>query len=122
MPGGVPNDFLFTALRTMDLGVSCDPINAYSNQCTMNKVLEYMTFGKAQVMFDLKEGRASAGEAAVYVPDNSTKEMALAIHRLLEDKPLREKMGRIGAERIRNDLNWEKSVEELYKAYDRVLD
>ena len=32
----------------------------------MNKTLEYMTFGKAQVMFDLKEGRASAGDAARY--------------------------------------------------------
>ena len=65
LPGRVSNEFLFTALRTMDLGVSSDPINNYNHHCTMNKVLEYMTFGKPQVMFELKEGRASAGDAAL---------------------------------------------------------
>ena len=120
MPGGVSNEFLFRALQTMDVGVACDPINDYNNQCTMNKVLEYMLFGKPQVMFDLKEGRASAGDAAVYVPNNSIEKMAEAINQLLEDKGLRQKMGLIGAERIRADLHWEKSVVELYKAYDRV--
>ena len=105
----------------MDIGVACDPVNDYNTQCTMNKVLEYMAFGKPQVMFDLKEGRASAGNAAIYVPDNSTEKMAEAIHQLLEDKALRQKMGLIGSERMRTDLHWEKSVVELYKAYDRVL-
>jgi glycosyltransferase involved in cell wall biosynthesis len=87
----------------------------------MNKVLEYMLFGKPQVMFDLKEGRASAGNAAIYVPNNSIEKMAEAINQLLEDHGLRQKMGLIGAERIRADLHWEKSVAELYKAYDRVF-
>jgi glycosyltransferase involved in cell wall biosynthesis len=39
LPGRVSNEFLFTALRTIDLGVSCDPINSYNDHCTMNKVL-----------------------------------------------------------------------------------
>jgi len=43
LPGRVSNEFLFTTLRTMDLGVSSDPINPYNDHCTMNKVLEYMT-------------------------------------------------------------------------------
>jgi hypothetical protein len=30
-------------------------------------------------------------------------------------------MGQIGAERIGNVLNWEKSVEQLVRAYERVL-
>src|SRR5206468_409493 len=46
LPGRVTNEFLFSALRTMDLGVSCDPINDYNDHCTMNKVLEYMAFAK----------------------------------------------------------------------------
>src|SRR5438876_1689121 len=33
MPGRVPNEFLFTALRTMDLGVSGDPKNSYNDHC-----------------------------------------------------------------------------------------
>ena len=63
MPGWMKGEALFRALQTIDLGVSCDPKNSYNDACTMNKVLEYMAFGKPQVMFDLVESRASAGPA-----------------------------------------------------------
>jgi glycosyltransferase involved in cell wall biosynthesis len=121
LPGRVTNEFLFTALRTMDVGVSCDPINEYNDHCTMNKVLEYMAFGKPQVLFDLKEGRASAGDAALYVKENSADRLAEAIARLLDDPISGERMGRLGEERIRTELNWEKSVEQLLKAYEAAL-
>jgi glycosyltransferase involved in cell wall biosynthesis len=117
LPGRVSNEYLFGALRTMDLGVSSDPINSYNHHCTMNKVLEYMTFGKPQVMFDLKEGRASAADAAVYVPANSAEQLGDAIGRLLDDPEARASMGRAGAERIRTELNWERSVAQLEAAY-----
>jgi glycosyltransferase involved in cell wall biosynthesis len=117
LPGRVSNEYLFGALRAMDLGVSSDPINSYNHHCTMNKVLEYMTFGKPQVLFDLKEGRASAGDAAAYVPVNSGEQLGEAIGRLLDDPEARARMGRIGAERIRTELNWERSVAQLQAAY-----
>ncbi len=105
----------------MDVGVSCDPINSYNNHCTMNKVLEYMIFAKAQVLFDLKEGRASAGAAAVYVDENSEIKLAEAIQGLLDDPVARERMGRLGEERIRTQLNWERSAQQLVNAYDVAL-
>jgi glycosyltransferase involved in cell wall biosynthesis len=103
------------------MGVSCDPINSYTDHCTMNKVLEYMAFAKPQVMFDLVEGRASAGEAALYVSENSAVKLAEAIGGLLDDAPTRQKMGALGAERIQSRLNWEKSVEQLLQAYKAGL-
>jgi glycosyltransferase involved in cell wall biosynthesis len=121
MPGRVSNEYLFGALRTMDLGVSSDPMNAYNDHCTMNKVLEYMAFGKAQVMFDLKEGRASAGTAAVYVPVNSGEQLGEAIARLLDDPEARERMGKLGIERIRSELSWERSVVQLQAAYRQAF-
>ncbi|HVR36800.1 MAG TPA: glycosyltransferase family 4 protein [Methylomirabilota bacterium] len=117
LPGRVSNEFLFRALATLDLGVSCDPKNSYNDHCTMNKVLEYMTFGKAQVMFDLKEGRASAGEAAAYVPENSAVKLAEAIVGLLENPEVRARMGAVGRERMNSLLNWERSVSSLLSAY-----
>ena len=120
MPGRVSNDFLFQALQTMELGVASDPQNSYNDHCTMNKVLEYMVFGKAQVMFDLKEGRASAQEAAIYVPDNSAIQLAEAIWRLLQDGPARERMGRVGLERIQTVLHWDRSVAQLLAAYAKA--
>ena len=121
MPGRVSNEALFEGLSTMDLGVACDPINPYNDHCTMNKVLEYMAVGKPQVMFDLKEGRASAGDAARYVSENSAQKLAEAISELLADAPLREKMGQIALHRLHKELNWERSVEQLLRAYKAVL-
>jgi glycosyltransferase involved in cell wall biosynthesis len=121
MPGRVTDEFLFTALRTIDAGLAPDPINAYNDCCTMNKVLEYMAFAKPQVMFDLKEGRASAGEAALYVGENSATKFGATIAALLDDPNARERMGRLGAERIAMHLNRELSVQPLLQAYEAAL-
>ena len=122
LPGRVSNDFLFSALRTIDLGVACDPINPYNDHCTMNKTLEYMAFGKPQVLFGTKEGRASAGDAAVYVDENSVEKLAEAILATLDDEAGRGRMGQLGEERMRTVLNWERSVEQLLTAYGSALD
>src|SRR5205085_6722673 len=111
MPGRVSNEFLFHALQTMDLGVTCDPINEYNDHCTMNKTLEYMAFGKAQVMFGTREGRFSAGDAARYVMENSAEKLGDAVLDVLDDPVERERMGRTGRQRLETELCWEKSVE-----------
>lgn len=121
MPGRVSNEFLFTALKTMDLGVACDPINDYNDHCTMNKTLEYMAFGKPQVMFGTREGRFSAGDAAYYVMENSAIQLGDAIAKLIDDPLARERMGRVGFERLNHELNWERSTANLRSAYDRML-
>ena len=120
LPGRVSNEFLFTALRTIDAGISCDPINAYNHHCTMNKVLEYMAFAKPQVMFDLEEGRASAGPASLYVGENSAAQLGDTLAALLDQPEKRDEMGRLGLERLRRHLSWERSVEQLLLAYQRA--
>jgi glycosyltransferase involved in cell wall biosynthesis len=87
----------------------------------MNKTLEYMAFGKPQVMFDTKEGRASAGEAASYVAENSAEKLAQAIGNLLDDPAACERMGWIAARRIKTELNWDKSLEQLRLAYGQLF-
>jgi glycosyltransferase involved in cell wall biosynthesis len=121
LPGRVSNEFLFTALKTMDLGVACDPINAYNDHCTMNKTLEYMAFGRAQVMFATKEGRASAADAAAYVEETSAAKLGNRIAELLDDEDTRERMGAVGMERTRTVLSWERSVDQLISAYAAAL-
>lgn len=121
MPGRVSNEFLFTALQTMDAGVACDPINHYNDHCTMNKTLEYMAFGKPQVMFGTREGRFSAAEAARYVMENSATALGDAIAELMDDPAARERMGRAGFERLNRELNWEKSTTNLLAAYRHAL-
>lgn len=121
LPGRVSDEFLATALQTIDLGVACDPINVYNDHCTMNKTLEYMAFGKPQVMFEIKEGKASAGDAARYVGENSADRLAEAIVELLDDPEERKRMGDYGRTRLREELNWERSVERLEAAYRAAI-
>lgn len=121
MPGRVSNEFLFTALKTMDLGVACDPINDYNDHCTMNKTLEYMAFAKPQVMFGTREGRYSAGEAARYVMENSSEKLGDAILEMLDNPAERQRMGALGHARLTTELSWERSVEQLVAAYQRAL-
>ena len=121
MPGWAKNDFLFPALKTIDLGVTCDVPNAYNHSCTMNKVLEYMAFAKPQVSFDLRETRASALDAGEYVSEPSPAKLAEAIVGLLDDPRRSAEMGRKGHQRLHRDLNWDKSVEQLLRAYETVL-
>src|SRR5262249_50556179 len=117
MPGWMKGEPLFRALQTIDLGVSCDPKNSYNDACTMNKVLEYMAFGKPQVMFDLVESRASAAQAGWYVSESSSIKLAEAIQHVLDNPDLRRQMGEIGAERFKKLVDWRQSVEQLERAY-----
>lgn len=117
LPGWMTGEGLFRALQTIDLGVSCDPKNGYNDACTMNKVLEYMAFGKPQVMFDLVESRASAADAGYYVKEISARSLAEGIQRLVDDPALRHSMGQLGAERFRKWVDWGRSVEQLEQAY-----
>ncbi len=117
MPGRVSDEFLCRALRSIDLGVACDPINAYNDHCTMNKVLEYMAFAKPIVMFGTVEGRFSAGKGAVYVMENSAEKLGDAILDLLDDPARREQLSAAGHTRFTQELNWERSVEQLLAAH-----
>ena len=74
--GALYNADLLQVLSAVDIGVSPDPRNAMNDISTMNKIMEYMTLEKPVVQFDLKEGRASAGEAALYARPNDPVDFA----------------------------------------------
>ena len=88
---------------------------------TMNKVIEYMTLKKPMVQFDLHEGRASAGEAALYARANDPRDFAEKIAALLDDPARRERMGAIGRARVEDGLSWAHSAPRLLAAYDRAF-
>jgi glycosyltransferase involved in cell wall biosynthesis len=120
MPGRVSDEFLCRSLRTIDVGVACDPINAYNDHCTMNKVLEYMAFAKPTVMFGTVEGRFSAGDGAVYVMENDASRLGDAILELLDDASRCEQLGLAGHWRLTHELNWGRSVGKLLEAYAKA--
>ena len=111
---------LVAALNAIDIGLSPDPKNPMNDISTMNKIMEYMTLEKPSVQFDLTEGRASAGEASLYARANDPGDFADQIARLIEEPELGRKLGQIGRERVRELLNWGRSVPPLLAAYDRI--
>jgi len=88
---------------------------------TMNKVMEYMTLEKPVVQFDLKEGRASAGEASLYARANDPRDFAAKIAWLIDNPEEGRKMGRLGRRRVLEKLSWDHSVPHLLAAYERVF-
>jgi glycosyltransferase involved in cell wall biosynthesis len=112
---------MLEVLNSIDIGVSPDPKNAMNDISTMNKVMEYMTLEKPVVQFDLTEGRASAGDAALYARPNDPVDFAIQVARLIDDPALGVQMGKTGRKRVLESLSWEHSIPPLLAAYDRVF-
>ncbi len=114
-------DGLLAALNVIDIGVSPDPKNTMNDISTMNKVMEYMTLEKPLVQFDLTEGRASAGEAALYARPNDPVDFAERIAELIADPAKARATGRAGRVRVLERLSWDHSIPNLLAAYARAF-
>ncbi|MBN4004666.1 glycosyltransferase family 4 protein [Nostoc sp. LPT] len=111
---------LLERLSSCDVCVEPSPTSAYNENCTMNKILEYMAMGKAIVQFDLREGRRSAQEASLYAKPNDEVEFAEKILELLDFPERREKLGAEGRRRMEEILEWQYQAPKLLDAYDKV--
>jgi glycosyltransferase involved in cell wall biosynthesis len=115
--GYISDEELQQDLAAADICMDPDPASPLNNVSTWIKVMEYMAYGKPIVSFDLQETRYSAREAALYVPPNDEMAFARATAQLMDDPPLREKMGRIGRERVEKELQWSVVSTNLLAAY-----
>jgi glycosyltransferase involved in cell wall biosynthesis len=119
--GRVPDAELAAYLSSADLGVAPDPKNPMNDISTMNKILEYMAYGRPLVLYDLIEGRCSAEDAALYAQPNDPVDFARQILTLLDSEELRRTLGAHGRKRIGESLNWDIEKLELLKAYETAL-
>ena len=119
--GALYGDAMLAVLNAIDIGVSPDPKNPMNDISTMNKVMEYMTLEKPLVQFDLIEGRASAGEAALYAAANDPQDFATKIAWLIDHPAEGVRMGKLGRARVLERLSWNHSAPALLAAYDRIF-
>jgi glycosyltransferase involved in cell wall biosynthesis len=115
--GFIPHEKVGSLLATADVGVAPDPLNPLNDKSTMIKILEYMAYSLPVVLYDLKEGRRTAGEAALYARPDDPVDFAEQVEKLLDSQSLRQKLGAIGRERTEQGLNWKAQSEKLIKAY-----
>jgi len=120
--GRVPDKQLLEILSTADVCVNPDKPCEMNDISTMIKIMEYMALGKPIVQFDLREGRFSAQDAAVYADTrNQVTDFAAKIIWLLDNPDERRRMGEFGRRRVEKELAWEYSVQNLLAAYQRAF-
>lgn len=107
-------------LSSCDVCVDPLPRNSFSDKSTMNKIGEYMAFGKPVVAFELTETRRTAQQAAVYARPNDERDFADQLFALLHDAPRRRRLGHIARERVKTQLAWDHSIPHLLQAYQTV--
>ncbi len=118
--GRIPDEEVFQILSSIDVGISPDPPSMLNDISTMNKVMDYMWFGKPIVSFDLAESRYSAQDAAVYVQEVSPVALGKAILELIDNPEKRRIMAASALSRVRS-LTWQHSEKNLLLAYRFLL-
>ncbi len=116
--GRAPDELVTRILSTADVGLSPDPKNPLNDLSTMNKSMEYMAFELPVVAFDLHETRVSVADAGVYVTPNSVREYAQAIVALMDDEAKRAELGKLGRERVEQELAWSHQQRAYVGVYD----
>src|SRR5688572_23850104 len=119
--GRVPDAELLAMLNTADVCVNPDVANDMNDKSTMNKIMEYMALGKPIVQFDLTEGRVSAQDASLYATPNDPIDLARKVVALLDDEPLRQRMGQVGFDRVKTALSWDHEAPRLLAAYETLF-
>jgi glycosyltransferase involved in cell wall biosynthesis len=118
--GRAPDELVTRILSTADVGLSPDPKNPLNDLSTMNKSMEYMAFELPVVAFDLRETRVSVADAGVYVTPNVVREYAQAIVELMDDEARRAELGKLGRERVEQELAWSHQQRAYLDVYQRL--
>ena len=119
--GRIPDEDVAAYFSTAAFGVAPDRATPMNDKSTMNKILEYMAFGLPVVLYDLTEGRRSAGEAALYARRDDPEDFGRQMLKLLESESLRTELGARARRRIEESLNWENEKRALLEAYAAAL-
>ena len=119
--GWLTFDRAFDYLATADIALQTNPRNERTDVSTAIKTMEYMALGVPVVAFDLRETRASAGDAAMYAEPNDIEALAGLVDELLRDPDRRAAMGEHGRRRVRNGLAWDHQKTRYVSVFDRLL-
>jgi len=120
-PGRVSNEYLADVLNTADVCVNPDIPSEMNDKSTMNKIMEYMAFGKPIVQYTLKEGQFSADRSSLYAKNTDTNDFAEKILWLLDHPEEAKEMGQFGRARVENELSWNYERPKLISAYKKLL-
>ena len=107
-------------LSRADIGLCPDLKTPLNDLSTMNKTMEYMSYGLPAVSFDLVETRVSGGDTLLYVPSGDINAFADAVESLIDDPTLRVTLGQRARARVSTQLDWRPQAEAYVGVFDEV--
>lgn len=106
-PGWLGEVDLYRHLAAADVGID----TSLQLEVTPVKAMEYLGVGLPLVAYDVQETRRLAEGAGVLVAPGDTEALARELVGLLDDPAERARLGRVGSERVRLQLAWERQSE-----------
>jgi len=107
-------------LSRADIGLCPDLKTPLNDLSTMNKTMEYMSYGLPAVSFDLVETRVSGADTLLYAPSGDIGAFADQVERLIDDPALRVELGRKARSRVASELDWRPQAEAYVAVFDEV--
>jgi glycosyltransferase involved in cell wall biosynthesis len=111
---------LLQQLNAFDIGIMPDPVNAYNDKISMNKVFEYCALGIPSVAYPLTETKRLLGNAGVYAQGDAPADLARACAMLMQDDELRTRCADEAARLAQHSFNWDREAGKLIAAYERL--
>jgi glycosyltransferase involved in cell wall biosynthesis len=128
---GVEGRILFTGYRSgeellqflsaFDIGIIPDPVNAYNDKISMNKVFEYSALGLPSVAYPLAETMRLLGDAGCYAAGDRPEQLAEACRLLVCDREERRRRGLKAKALAEESFRWESEAEHYVDAYRRLM-
>lgn len=106
-PGWLGEVELYRHLAAADVGIDA----SLQPEVTPVKAMEYLGVGLPLVAYDVQETRLLAEGAGILVSPGDAEALARALMGLLADPAARTRLGRVGSERVRLHLAWERQSE-----------
>jgi glycosyltransferase involved in cell wall biosynthesis len=105
-----------------DIAVACFEDNEVTRCKSPLKIAEYLAAGKAIVASRVGDVPRMVGNAGLLVRPGDTESLVDAVVRLLEDVKLRTQAAKCARTRAETIFNWERTVDNLERAYGKTLD
>jgi glycosyltransferase involved in cell wall biosynthesis len=84
------------------------------------KIVEYLASGKAIVASNVGEVRMMVGGVGILVKPGDFSALAEGILKLLQNKELRDSLGKYARQRAEERFNWKYTAASLLKAYNKI--
>lgn len=117
----IPHDEISLYIAAADITIACFEDNDITRCKSPLKIAEYLASGKPIVASDVGEVKYMLGGAGILTLPGDPEDLARGILKLLEDEPLKIRLGKKARMRALDIYNWGNTTDNLLKAYHSMF-